>query len=474
MLLDSDGLRNLLRRDSMRRIIKALPILCVVCCLTVISARAASENYTISQMDLTVSIPSSYDVFTRNMPNNSPLLSEYGISHSDLVKQFAAGSTYLDAVAPDGSEEIVVTMMEEDILSDFNGLGDTTLLTLASALKDEYSDYGLSISSYDIYHHQQLEFIRIYFSAIDRSTHSLQYYTTYDGKAMNFTIHSYVGSISSAQEKTIKDIVDSVNLHSYTPIALLNEELPSFIYTDNETGTTFTVPANWRAVDFSEEREYLDAKFSFADDPGLLITYSSADLWAELSFVERLLTSRSKSDELLLSSDDSETYRSISEMFGIPESSINKRTYNGEIYYIFDAPYTSELYGMNFSTTLTQAIHVENGMAYYFQFNGNEQHFDDFEKVLQSVEYGIKGATGSSAFVIIIIAIAIIAVIVIVIRKKKASQKAVETAGQSEETIGGAPSLEYIYCHRCGNKLPIDSSFCISCGTRLIEKENDQ
>ena len=106
--------------------------------------RATSEKYELPELELSLSVPAEYDVFTRDMKKDDPLFAEYDISKDDLLEQFVSGDIYLNAVAPDGDEEIVVTMAE-NIISEFNGLGDTTLMTLASALKDEYVNYGISV-----------------------------------------------------------------------------------------------------------------------------------------------------------------------------------------------------------------------------------------------------------------------------------------------------------------------------------------
>lgn len=41
------------------------------------------------------------------------------------------------------------------------------------------------------------------------------------------------------------------------------------------------------------------------------------------------------------------------------------------------------------------------------------------------------------------------------------------TPNQSQCIIPNTSETNYFYCHKCGKKLPDDSSFCNSCGTRL-------
>lgn len=104
-----------------------------------IPAQAASDIHMIPEMELSLAIPSECLIFTRHMDQDDPLLSDYGFSLDGLMEELVAGNIYLNAVAPDGNEEIVVTM-EENIISEFNGLGETSLLMLASTLKDGYEE----------------------------------------------------------------------------------------------------------------------------------------------------------------------------------------------------------------------------------------------------------------------------------------------------------------------------------------------
>ena len=430
-----------------------------------IPARAASEEYEVSEMGISLEIPDEYIVFTRDMDKNDPAFADFGVSKETLMDQFDTGHIYLNAVLPSGNEEIVVTM-EENIISEFNGLGETSLLMLASTLKDGYEEYGISVSSYDIYHHPQLEFIRIYFNTTDKTTYGLQYYTIYGGQAMNFTMRSYGGPISGSQERTIQNVVDSVDLHFYVPTKTPVAETPAFVHTDPDTGTTFTVPANWSVQPFSKERDILDIQFSCAEDPALMISYASYDLWSELSFFEKLFMSRSKAEELLSSTEY------IAEMMEVPESSISKKVFNGKEYYFVETTYATEMYGMNFSSKVNLAVHIEDGWCYMFYFYGesNNPRYDEFVQLVKSVEYGDVGTSGAGVGIAVVIIITAAIVCVIVILKKKSKKKPATAAtpkiAQPEILI----DQDYIYCHHCGNKLPNDSLFCNICGTKMIKE----
>lgn len=242
------------------------------------SAFASSSTYTIVELGLDVTIPSGYKVITKDTPANASVFSDLGRTKSDVIEQFEASNIYLNAISNASNEEIVITMTNNG-LSDFNLVSDFTLDTLASALVKQYTDYGITVSEYEVYQYSQAKFIKVYFSDTANSVYGLQYYTTYDNKAMNFTLRSYKGSITSTQENTIKSVVDSIKFEAEPLKAEPGEDTNAFIYTDVDTGLTFTVPANWKQEEMSKERNFIDAKFVSTKEDGNVIIYGSSDMW---------------------------------------------------------------------------------------------------------------------------------------------------------------------------------------------------
>jgi hypothetical protein len=163
-------------------------------------------------------------------------------------------------------------------------------------------------------------------------------------------------------------------------------------------------------------------------------------------------------------------------MMEVPESSISKKVFNGKEYYFVETTYATEMYGMNFSSKVNLAVHIEDGWCYMFYFYGesNNPRYDEFVQLVKSVEYGDVGTPGAGGGWMIATVVVVIILGAIIIRKKKTQQKG---TAATETTVVRAVSQtqqEYIFCHQCGNKLPADSMFCNVCGTRLIEKEDNQ
>lgn len=151
-----------------KRILQIVILVASLFSSLVLPVYATSSEYTISELDITISIPDEYDVFTLNMSSNDPLFSDYGITKAENETQFADSNIYLNAISTIRNEEIVVTMSDSP-LTDLNGMGDTTLRIWASALVNEYAQYGITITDYDVYHHDQLTFIQIYFHDTEKT-----------------------------------------------------------------------------------------------------------------------------------------------------------------------------------------------------------------------------------------------------------------------------------------------------------------
>ena len=454
------------------------------------SALAASNTYDLDELGLQVTIPNGYAVITRDTPASDPIFSDLGTTKSALISQFESSNIYLNAISDTYNEEVVVTMMENS-LTNFSLLSDTTLNTLASTLVNQYTDYGINVSKYDIYQHSQAKFVRLYFTDTGKTVHGLQYYTIYDGKAMNFTMRSYEGRLSSRQETAIKTIVDSIKYDKAPPVADRGEDTNSFIHTDTDSGVTFTVPANWKQEAFSKDREFIDVKFVSTKEDGCTMIYGSTDMWSQMSASDRAGYTRSDLNNSAFTKSD------IAAMYNTTADKISTVTYNGVEYFKGETNYTSDAYGVDITVKMTQLVYIDNGWMYMFQFGGTSTHklYSDFESLLKSVQYptvsdvGGVGSTNNTtsnntndntddssgiiAVVVLFVIVAVIVVAMIVSRKKNQSEPANYTPIYNTPTPEPPSRPEpTIYCTKCGQALPLDSDFCHKCGTKIIKEED--
>ena len=449
---------------------------------------AATSVYEIDELGVSLSIPDNYSVITRETPASDPIFDTIGVSKSELISQFESTNIYLNAIPSYFGEEIVVTMTPNSI-SDFNNLSDTLLSSMASGIEDEYKSYNISVLDHETYNHRQAKFIKVHYKDTSQSAYGMQYYTVLDYKAMNFTLRSYDGDITSSQEKVIQSIVDSIAFDNAPIITRdspekdnANSGSTSTVYEDNEAGIEFTVPADWEEKSFSKPREYFDTKFASKKEAGLIILFGATDLWNKMPNNQKGGLTRDEIDDSMLSKSD------IADILSLDSNSISDKTYNGIHYYESVTKQSSEDFE-GIKVTITHLIHIQNGWVYWFQFSGdqNNPYYSDFEGVLNSViinngssnQASYQGTTSAGKptstngnlfwLIAIIVAGTITAIIIIVIRSKKKKISVQNSSIIDTNAAQQQPANEHaqkMFCHKCGAELPLDSLFCKKCGAK--------
>lgn len=180
--------------------------------MSCIQGGIASEKwneYALNEIGVSISFPSEFDVFTRNMPSNSQVLLDYGMTAEEVNINLITNNTFLDAYSIVENYEIVVTMIGSSIY-DFNVCDDDALNFLASICIEGFKENGIIVDKFDIYRNAPITFIRMWErSANDPEIYGLQYYTVYNYQAINITMTSYDGEILTDDEQLMLDIVDS-------------------------------------------------------------------------------------------------------------------------------------------------------------------------------------------------------------------------------------------------------------------------
>lgn len=463
-----------------------LILACPVCAVS-------GVTYRLPDLELEVTIPSGYDVVTRDTSASSPIFDRFPISAEDFLQSIKVNHIYLNAIPCDSvDEEIVVTMLEVNNI-DLSSYSDNALLAISERMVDEFAAYGFSTTKYEVYYHQQTKFIKLYFNDINATVHGVQYYTIYNGKGINFTLRSYNGRVSAKQEDVIQSVVDSVRFDIAPLIDEPEKDSPAFVYTDKNTGAKFTVPEGWKEKAMSNEREFIDAKFVSTKNADGAIIYASEDMWEQMLPYEKIGLSRKDVNNGYLSTAD------IAQACGVTADKVSRVSYNGVLYYQVSAEVSADVYGTSVNTTMTYLIFLQNGYVYMFQFHGAADHilFSDFEQLVESVQYpdvadlpettkptqSTQTSTlskdnedeGSLIGIVFFVGIIILVLVVLAVAflRKEGTEKPVS---QHEETMR-IPDVqnkltkakETKRCTKCGQELPLESVFCHICGTRINE-----
>lgn len=445
----------------MRKVWRKLLITFFIVSLFNLTVFANSNTYMLDELGIEITIPSNYDVITQKTSPSNPVFDRLGTTGSDLIKQFKTDNIYLNAIPKNNTNEEIVVTMATNIIDNFSALSDTSLKMFASSWVNEYEKMGISVSKYDIYHHSQAKFVRVYFQDTVNSVNGLQYYTIYNEKAMNFTMRSYYGEITSKQEQTIKTIVDSVKYDTPPIVVPAEAETEAFVYTDIDTNAKFTVPANWHEEELSKEREFIDVRFVSSKEEGMSIMYGSVDMWGMMTEEEKEGYVRSDMRNSAF------TNELVAEMVGADESDVSKVFYNGKDYFQVTVKTDKEMYGANFKVEMTHVLRFENGWSYWFQFSGttSNEYFTDFQELLNTVEYPYYKkpllTTDNKKVLFFIFAILgiIFAITFFVERKIKENEEIKYKLENKTE--------EDIRCPNCNTVLLDKGGFCHKCGTRL-------
>ncbi len=202
------------------------------------NALASGSNfYNIEKIDMIITIPSRLIVFTQDSPPNDPNFSYLGLDGYSLIQSYKDSNIYLNAIsdfANDGVYEIVVTMLEYDgskEISDFRRYSDSELKSLVDEVINSLTADNITFLSYDLYEHSQAKFVALNIKQPDGyggTAYGKQYYTILGGRAINITLHSYEGALSTAQKNLVKQVVDSVEFGASYPKQAANTSTALF------------------------------------------------------------------------------------------------------------------------------------------------------------------------------------------------------------------------------------------------------
>ena len=444
---------------------KCLLLLVALLTMFYIAMPASADTYTVDELDMTVSIPSRYDVLKPNMDAMDPIFHKYDFDYNDINDLLIENNIYLNGITEDGSEEIIITCIENGNL-DFSQLSEAIMEVLIDPMVKEYKKMGLIVTKYEMFRLPQLNYVKIYFHNIENTVSAVQYYTMYDGNALNITLRSYSGELSSEQEDVARNIVESVRLSSYSPQLVHQETAESFSYADPDTNLLFVVPKDWKQGKLSQERETLDVRFDSTEDLGRMILYGSVDLYSQMPVYDQIRFSRNEFNMEFMSDLD------LLEELEIDSTSIDKVTLNGIEYYKIKVSMQEAISDFPISLNNTVLLHIDNGWAHVFYFNGTDTNklYGDFIDLVKSSKYPDRTFGVRPIYIIITVAVVVLMVTYSAIYYKKRHRKIEKSQSIEVKDTQNEREDNCFYCPMCGTKLKADSAFCYKCGVKIEEE----
>ena len=298
---------------------------------------------------------------------------------------------YLDCITEDYQMELTVCAIASDKISNFKHLSDTMTIAQFSGLKEQYKSNGIDLYKTEIYKNDQAKYAILYLK--NTYGYSTAFYTVYNGICIIITFNNLFGSFSASDLSKCHIIIDSVRFDNdgNKPVA---GTCPSFLYTDSETGTSFTLPDNWKEKAFSEPRTGLDVLFVSTVDSVVSIMYGSTDIYDE-ALADDPTLKREDIDISKMSEEDLHDFISGLSAINPNTDDFKRISYNGTEYLFVKCTQKTVSYGAEVEFEFISLCTIRDGYCYVFTFGESDDslYYNDFITLMNSVRYADKGIT---------------------------------------------------------------------------------
>ena len=204
----------------MRKFLAVVAAILFCLSLPVVAYAAPGGVYELGELGISISMPENMLVFSRDIAEDDPDLPLIGMTKQQILDVMLDQDIYLNALEQNGEYELVVSMTKSPVVS-MSMLGEEELNESIASLEQEYSNVGAQLLNCVVYDQAAATFLEIRFSITEDNftTYGLQYYTIYNNKAINVTLHSYIGEITADHETLMRTIVDGIAFTAGDPRA---------------------------------------------------------------------------------------------------------------------------------------------------------------------------------------------------------------------------------------------------------------
>ena len=209
-------------------------IACLILLFSMPGFAMADGRLSVTGAGMSLSIPDGYYVFTYDTPSEYEGWTKLNLDQDYLIQYFQQNNMYLNAIAPDASQEIVVTQVtgeEQEYLFNLALYEDEVLSESFNELEKEFKAIGAKTGDMSFYTSGEQKYIYFDFfrEEAGQKVNSSMYSTIYNGKTLNITMHLYGGEIGENERNLLKSVVDSVEFSEKL-------EPAGKIYADEESG----------------------------------------------------------------------------------------------------------------------------------------------------------------------------------------------------------------------------------------------
>lgn len=172
------------------------------------------KDYNIDEIGLHISLPSEFDVMTRNTSADDPAIVRFGLSETVIpyISTYLASlNLYVDAI--DSLDNEVVVSAKKSVFQDYSGMKDAEIELMGSTYYAAM--WGIEAESIEVYRNNGLAFVRIkgsYENIEDDQRSALIYYTTVNTTEYGFVMSSPERSILPNTEAIMDKIIQSVEI----------------------------------------------------------------------------------------------------------------------------------------------------------------------------------------------------------------------------------------------------------------------
>ena len=199
----------------MKKIFTLLFVIALIA-LFPISALAASPVL-ISEFNFFVTVPDGYYFLTRDKSTAGSAWELFEESYQQqLMQMYEDGNVYLNAFPEDFSHEIVLTVLEGSNYKSIYNLNDYKDAKIKKELGKEWdstmSEMGIKADPVEIYQNGDIKYFytRGTVGSGSDTTYVMLYSTIVNGRMIQCNIRSYTGPLTSQQEATLRQVVDSI------------------------------------------------------------------------------------------------------------------------------------------------------------------------------------------------------------------------------------------------------------------------